>query len=464
MPDLAALRDTARRKWVRYLAGIFALGWRGSAQHWQRHQMLYLLLAGLATPLVVSVHSIVSLDFSVSVVPGWHSTIFPPYFVAGAIFSGFAMVLTIAIPLRRFFHLRELIIEKHLDNMAKVMLTAGLVVAYGYLMEAFLAWFSAESFEMEMMRRRALGVYAPIFWLMIFCNVLIPQLLWSRRVRHSAKGLFVLSLIVNLGMWLERYVIVVTSLQRDYLPSAWYVFRATLLDWSVFLGTLGTFTLLMLLFIRLLPMISVYEMREYIHLRSAVTPSSEAHRERVDAVVRVEDPERFGTAAEFDEAGKFIRAVHQTRAAGYRRIDAYSPFPVEGLAEALGLGPTRIPLLVLLGALLGGSSIYLLQWYSAVILYPWNVGGRSLHSWQSFIPLTFELSVLGGALCGFLGLFVLNRMPKYYHPMFNLPGFERASRDRFFLVIHREDPRYRAERVWNHLENLRPLRVSDVRR
>jgi molybdopterin-containing oxidoreductase family membrane subunit len=268
IPDLATLRDRARHPFARVAYGMLAMGWRGSAVHWHRYETAYLLLAGLATPLVVSVHTIVSFDFAVGIVPGWHSTIFPPYFVAGAIYSGFAMVMTLAIPLRAAYRLEDLITMRHLDNMAKVLLTTGLIVAYGYLMEIFFAWYSANPFESYMISNRMTGPYAPMYWVLIFCNIVVPQLLWFPRVRTSVLVLFVIALIVNVGMWLERYIIVVTSLHRDFLPSAWDVYAGTIWDWATFLGTIGLFLALLFLFIRVLPMISIYEMRELVHQES----------------------------------------------------------------------------------------------------------------------------------------------------------------------------------------------------
>ncbi len=265
IPDMATLRDRARHRFARMAYGMLAMGWRGSAVHWYRYETAYLLLAGLATPLVVSVHSIVSLDFAVSVLPGWHSTIFPPYFVAGAIYAGFAMVLTLAIPLRAAYRLEDLITMHHLDNMAKVMLTTGLFVFYGYVMEAFFAWYSANPNEAYMMSNRATGPYAPMYWLLLICNGLVPQLLWSPRLRASVPLLFVISLAVSLGMWLERYIIVVTSLHRDFLPSSWGMYSGTIWDWATFIGTIGLFLSLLFLFIRVLPMISIFEMRELVH-------------------------------------------------------------------------------------------------------------------------------------------------------------------------------------------------------
>ena len=264
MPDLATLRDRASTRRKKILFGIFALGWRGSAAHWQNHQSAYLLLAGLAAPLVLSVHSVVSFDFSVAIVPGWHSTIFPPYFVAGAIYSGFAMVLNIIIPIRKIYRLENLITARHLNNMANVMLATGMMVAYGYIMEAFMAWYSGDIFEQFMMANRAFGPYGWIFWALMLLNVLIPQLLWSKKIRAHRVALFLVAFAINLGMWVERFVIVITSLHRDFTPSAWGMYVPTFWDWATLFGSVGLFLTLLFLFIRCLPMIALSETRKLI--------------------------------------------------------------------------------------------------------------------------------------------------------------------------------------------------------
>ena len=264
IPDFATLRDRAKSKPWKVLYGLLAMGWRGAARHWERYEQAYLLLAGLATPLVISVHTVVSFDFAVSVIPGWHATIFPPYFVAGAIYSGFAMVMTLAIPLRKVYGLEDFITMRHLQNMAKVILATGMIVVYGYAMEAFFAWYSANPYEQGMMEGRMFGHYAWAYWMLIGCNAVAPQLLWFRKVRNHIPTLFVLSLIVNVGMWLERFVIVVTSLSKDYLPSSWDTYAGSVWDWSLYVGTMGLFVSLLFLFIRFLPMISIFEMRTLI--------------------------------------------------------------------------------------------------------------------------------------------------------------------------------------------------------
>ncbi len=264
IPDLATLRDRAKNQFARIVYGIFSMGWRGSAVHWERYETAYLLLAGLATPLVISVHTIVSFDFTIGIIPGWHSTIFPPYFVAGAIYAGFAMVLTLAIPLRVVYGLQDFITARHLDNMAKILLATGLIVAYGYVMEAFMGWYSGSTYEQYMILNRMTGPYARYYWALIGCNILAPQVLWSSRMRKNIPVLFVVSLIVGVGMWLERFVIVVTSLHRDFLPSSWGMYQPTVFDWTTFIGTIGLFLTLLFVFIRLLPMISIFEMRTIV--------------------------------------------------------------------------------------------------------------------------------------------------------------------------------------------------------
>ena len=261
IPDFATLRDRTVSRFPRFVYGMLAMGWRGSARHWYRYEQAYLLLAGLATPLVVSVHTVVSFDFAVGIIPGWHTTVFPPYFVAGAIYSGFAMVMTLAIPLRKWYGLEDFITQRHMDNMAKVMLATGLIVGYGYMMEAFMGWYSGNQFEMYMLWNRMTGPYGWSYWMLILCNILIPQIMWIRKIRENTLILFVISLVINVGMWLERFVIIVTSLHRDFLPSSWGMYYPSPLDWSMFLGTIGLFLMLLFLFIRFLPVISIFEMR-----------------------------------------------------------------------------------------------------------------------------------------------------------------------------------------------------------
>ena len=271
IPDLATLRDRAKHKLVKMAYGMGALGWRGAASHWDRYETASLLLAGISTPLVVSVHTVVSFDFAAGIIPGWHTTIFPPYFVAGAIFAGFAMVLTLMIPVRAWYRLHDFITERHLDCMGKVMLATGLIVAYGYAIEMFIAWYSGSPYEQFMITNRLTGPYKHEYWSLLLCNCVIPQVLWIPKARKNIWVLFAVSMAINVGMWLERFTIIVISLHRDFLPSSWGMYHPTRWDWGMFIGTIGFFTFAFTLFVRFLPMIAIFEMR------TLVPPGPEKH-------------------------------------------------------------------------------------------------------------------------------------------------------------------------------------------
>ncbi len=261
IPDLATLRDRAKTLCRKYCYGILAMGWRNSNRHWSNYEMAYLLLAGLSTPLVLSVHTIVSFDFAVSLVPGWHTTIFPPYFVAGAIFSGFAMVLSLMLPLRAIYQLHDLVTQHHIDNMCKIILATGSMVGYAYAMEFFVAWYSANPFEGFTFINRAFGQYAWAYWIMVSCNVISPQLFWFKAIRNNTTLVWIICGFVNVGMWFERFVITVTSLANDYLPSSWGYYSPTYVDIFTFFGTFGLFFTLFLLFIRFLPLMPIAEIK-----------------------------------------------------------------------------------------------------------------------------------------------------------------------------------------------------------
>lgn len=285
VPDFATFRDRARTK-VRQIAyGILALGWTGSNRHWHRYEKTYLLLAALATPLVLSVHSVVSFDFATSVLPGWHTTVFPPYFVAGAVFGGFAMVLLLAVPARELFGLKELITLRHLENMCKILLATGLMVGYAYGTELFMAWYSGNLYERFAFLNRMAGPYAWAYWTMIFCNVAAPQLFWSKRMRTNLGAIMFVAFAVNVGMWFERFVIIVTSLHRDFVPSSWHVFIPTWVDVCMLAGSFGLFMTLFLLFCRYLPIVAMAEVKNVMPQAHA---GEEAHRKAGLGPVREE--------------------------------------------------------------------------------------------------------------------------------------------------------------------------------
>ncbi len=272
VPDLATLRDRAVTKTRRKVYGIFALGWRGANRHWQHYEKAYLLLAALSTPLVLSVHSIVSFDFAVAQLPGWHTTIFPPYFVAGAIFSGFAMVVTLMVLARELFGMKQLMTMHHLECMNKIILATGTMVGYAYGMEFFIAWYSGNEYEAFAFVNRAFGPYAWAYWSMISCNVIFPQMFWFKKVRTSIPAMFVISIFVNIGMWFERFVITVTSLHRTFLPSTWAYYSPTWVEICTFIGSFGLFLTLFLLFLKYMPMIAIAEVK-------AIMPQANAHGE-----------------------------------------------------------------------------------------------------------------------------------------------------------------------------------------
>jgi molybdopterin-containing oxidoreductase family membrane subunit len=264
IPDLAMLRDRTKSKIKKTIYSIFSLGWRHSNRHWHHYEMIYLILAGFATPLVLSVHTIVSFDFAVSILPGWHTTIFPPYFVAGAVFSGFAMVQNVLIVVRKIFNLEHIITLDTLEKMNKVMLATGMMVGYAYGMEFFIAWYSGNPLESFVFLNRAFGNYAWAYWIMVSCNVIFTQLFWFKKIRRNIVAMFIIGVLVNVGMWFERFVIVVTTLSRDFLPSSWDYYKPTLVDIGILLGSFGLFFTLVILFIRSLPVVSISEVKAVV--------------------------------------------------------------------------------------------------------------------------------------------------------------------------------------------------------
>lgn len=266
IPDFATLRDKSTNRYAKLIFALLAMGWRGSNQHWHRYEQMYYLLAGISAPLVLSVHSIVSFDFAISIVPGWNVTVFPPYFVAGAVFAGFAMVLTWGIPLRKYYKLEHLITNRHLDWMAKITLATGLIVAYGYFLEVFYQWYSANPFEFKLLTHTRLdGMYAKFYWALIVCNVVAPQVFWIPKMRTNTWALIIVSTFVSIGMWLERFVIIPMSLTNNYLPSSDKPYYPSFWDFAMFAGTLGFFTMLMMLFIRFLPTINIFEVKDLLY-------------------------------------------------------------------------------------------------------------------------------------------------------------------------------------------------------
>ncbi len=445
IPDLATLRDRAQTPFRRWIYGLFALGWRGSGRHWHNYEMAYLLLAGLATPLVVSVHTIVSFDFATAVLPGWHTTIFPPYFVTGAIFSGLAMVITLLVPLRRPCGLEDVITITHLQNMCKLILVTSLIMAYAYGTELFLVWYAGNPFEQYTFRSRIFGAYGWCFATMILCNVLIPQLFWFRWFRTTPWAMFILSLFVNVGMWLERFVIVTTAQYRDFLPSSWKMFYPTSSDYVQLVGGFGLFTTLFLIFIRFLPMVAISEVKACL---PAADPHAAGHAEpepvaadfsRAALAVKPIAGPSFGLLARFAGPTDLLAAARRLHAAGYRVLDSYSPFPIHGMERALRLGRSRVPAFVFAGGAIGVVFAQWVQNYQSTVGYALIVDGKPLNSWEAFVPISFETMILYAAVAAVLSMLFLNGLPRFYHPVFRGKTFARASNDGFFLSIESRD-------------------------
>ncbi len=445
IPDVATMRDRARSRFWQRVYGVAALGWRGSQRHWRHYEVAYLLLAGLATPLVLSVHSIVSMDFAVSQLPGWHTTIFPPYFVAGAIFSGFAMVLSLMVICRWAFGLERIITIRHFDYMAKIILLTGWMVGYAYGIEFFTAWYSGNPNELFAFVNRATGPYAWAYWTMVTCNVLVPQVFWFARARRSLPVLFVASVLVNVGMWFERFVIIVASLHRDFLPSSWGYFRPTVWDVACLVGGFGLFFTLFCLFVRFVPMVATAEVKTVLpeasphHHPDTAAPATAAERA---AIPPTPAGPGVGVLGEFDSPRALYRACERVRDAGYTRWDAHSPFPVHGLDRAMGLGRSRLPWIVLVLGLAGAAGGFGLQAWTHSIAYPNVISGKPFFAWQAYVPITFEAAVLFAAIGAVFGMLALNRLPRHHHPLFASLSFERATDDRFFISIESGDPRF----------------------
>lgn len=486
IPDVAILRDRARNRIRQFTYGLLALGWTGSNRQWSNYEKAYLILAGLATPLVLSVHSTVSLDFSVSQLPGWHTTIFPPYFVAGAIYSGFGMVLTLVLPLRKLLHLEELITLRHIDMMCKVTLVTGSIVGYSYAMEYFIAWYSGNPYERWTFWHRLFGSYWYGGWSMLAFNVLTPQVFWFKRARRNLALVFAVSILVNVGMWFERFMIVVGSLYQDFVPGNWGFYRPTWVDVCTYLGTFGMFFTCFLLFIRFLPMIAASEVK-------GVTPQGDPHHPlggakgtqfRVHSLTLDEDhttsdaeprqssqpasPYRvsgdrpgspanretkpYGILAEFLNPADLLRAAAKVRDARFTRWDAFTPFPVHGLDKAMGLRNSQVGWFSFLGGAAGYVSGMLMIWYMNAFDYPLVIGGKPMFSpFYPFVPC-FELTILFGSFGTLLGMLFLNRLPRLYHPLLKNRRFANVTHDRFYLVIETRDPKFSDTQTWQLLE------------
>lgn len=423
LPDFAMLRDRALKPFQKKIYSLLSFGWSGRAKDWQRMEETMLLLAGIATPLVISVHTIVSFDFATSVVSGWHTTIFPPYFVAGAIFSGFAMVSLLLIILRKVCKLEAYITLKHIELMNTVMLVAGSIVAVAYLTEFFMAMRSHSEFEQYVFHNRATGAYAWAFWTMIICNIVLPQLLWFKKLRRSITFSVCVALVVCVGMWFERLVIIVTSLHRGYLPSSWTMFSPTWVDIGIFVGTLGFFFLLFLLYARSFPMIAQAEVKgvrcQVSGLRSQVSG------DRCQGVVII-----------LDTPDSLLDKIKELKSDSKEIQEVYTPFYVHGLAEALGLKRTRLGKVTFLYGLIGLFFGCWLTYFTMIKDWSMDIGGKpNATFWQNlpaFVPVIFELVVYFAAHLLVISFFIRSRLypfKKAENPI------KKSSDDKFVIQV-----------------------------
>lgn len=423
LPDFAMLRDRALKPFQKKIYSLLSFGWSGRAKDWQRMEETMLLLAGIATPLVISVHTIVSFDFATSVVSGWHTTIFPPYFVAGAIFSGFAMVSLLLIILRKVCKLEAYITLKHIELMNTVMLVAGTIVAVAYLTEFFMAIRSHSEFEKYIFLNRATGDYAWAFWTMIICNIVLPQLLWFKKLRRSITFSVCVALVVCVGMWFERLVIIVTSLHRGYLPSSWTMFSPTWVDIGIFVGTLGFFFLLFLLYARSFPMIAQAEVKggrcQVSGLRSQVSG------DRCQGVVII-----------LDTPDSLLDKIKELKSDSKEIQEVYTPFYVHGLAEALGLKRTRLGKATFLYGLIGLFFGCWLTYFTMIKDWSMDIGGKpNATFWQNlpaFVPVIFELVLYFAAHLLVISFFIRSRLypfKKAENPI------KKSSDDKFVIQV-----------------------------
>jgi len=434
LPDFAMLRDRTIKPFQKKIYSLLSFGWSGRAKDWQRMEETMLLLAGIATPLVISVHTIVSFDFATSVVSGWHTTIFPPYFVAGAIFSGFAMVSLLLIILRKVCKLEAYITLKHIELMNTVMLVAGSIVAVAYLTEFFMAMRSHSEFEQYVFHNRATGAYAWAFWTMIICNIVLPQLLWLKKLRRSITFSVCVALAVCVGMWFERFVIIVTSLHRGYLPSSWTMFSPTWVDIGIFVGTLGFFFLLFLLYARSFPMIAQAEVKGGRSQVSGGRCQVSGNRYQGTDVSGQESLNSYLLTLTSPE--ELLDKIKELKSDGREIQEVYTPFYVHGLAKALGLKRTRLGKATFLYGLIGLFFGCWLTYFTMIEDWPMDIGGKpNATFWQNlpaFVPVIFELVVYFAAHLLVISFFIRSRLypfKKAENPI------KKRSDDKFVIQV-----------------------------
>jgi molybdopterin-containing oxidoreductase family membrane subunit len=447
LPDFALLRDRTNTKIKKTIYHLLSLGWSGSATQWKFYQKTYLLLAALLTPLVVSVHSIVSYDFAVSLLPLWHSTLLPPYFVAGAIFSGIAMILTLLIPLRSLCRLENLITPAHIEPLCKIALTTSLFITYCYGIEFFGAFFSNNTREISELHSRIFGHYKIFFWVMLLCNVIIPQLFWSKKIRRSLPIVFTIAILINFGMWSERFLLIVSSLSNGFLQSTSGYFKPTHVDVLTFVGSLGLFSTLFLLFLKFIPAVAAAEIKGLVPRNPDISQPSPGSSPNSNIPPAPKTPHYI--LGEFNSVQQFIEALEKIKKSGINLCEVYLPFPISEVEKRIGYDNKRSfsGRFAFLGGVFGALLGFFIVWYMNGPAYPTLVSGKPMFNPFLAAPIAFEISIFFAAIGAVAGMFLPNNKPSFNNPIFKSKRFSAfASNNKFYIALDSADQRYSPDR------------------
>lgn len=462
LPDFALLRDRAKTRLRKTIYHILSLGWNGSTTQWRHYQTAYLLLAALLTPLVVSVHSIVSYDFSISILPLWHTTLLPPYFVAGAIFSGTAMVLTLLIPLRKLYGLENLITSKHIESLCKIALATSLFISYCYFVEFFGAYFSENRWEINELKKRVFGNYSAFFWIMLLFNALAPQLFWSKKIRQSAGTVFAIAILINVGMWCERFLLIVSTLSNGFLPSTSGHFTPTYVDVLTFVGSIGLFLTLFLLFLRFIPAIAAAEVKGAV---------SKAIKKTVNEDKTIIKPTAFNPQSphivigEYKSIEDLTEALKRLKKAGLKLYEAHIPYPIRSVENAVEFKQSFSGVFAFFGGAFGLILGLFIVWYMNSYDYPIIVSARPMFNIFLAAPVGFEISILFAGIGVFAGMFYPKALPSFSTIIFKCKRFSSfGTRDRFYLSIDSADEKYSADMTQSLLTSTDAVHIEFIQK
>lgn len=467
LPDLAILRNRSKSKLKWTIYHFLCLGWTGSYDQWQRYQKVYILLAALLTPLVISVHSIVSCDFALSLLPGWHSTLLPPYFVAGAIFSGIAMVLTLIIPLRHFFHLEEIINENAIEPLCKIALATSWLLIYCYIFEVFGVFYKQEHYELTEFLNRITGQYSWAFFLIIIGNVIAPQLFWAKKYRTSLTIVFVISILINIGMWSERFLLIASSLSTGFIQSTSGVFKPTHIDILTFIGSFGLFFTLLLLLFKYVPLVAVSEFKATFSslflTKSDITDEHSRHDINLDLKSKPDFPHLL--LAEFNSIERFLIVIRKLKKNKYEKLTVYLPFPVKDFEDIMPETRSYSPQFALIGGILGFLLGLFIVWYQNKISYPVVIAAKPMFNFFLAFPVAFECSILLAAIGAVVGMFLPGNLPHLSHPIFRSHIYGRRNGfDNFYLLVDCEDEQYNYESARDLLDSNGAISIEVIKK